>query len=348
MKAWVLNGIGDIKLKEIEIPSLKSDEVLICVKVCGICGSDIPRIYSTGAHKMPLVLGHEFSGQVVAVGQNVEQKWLNKRVGVFPLIPCKECDFCKQQKYELCKNYSYLGSRTNGAFAQYVAVPVWNLIELPDNVSYEVAAMLEPMAVACHAIHRVTMNKDDYILVCGAGTIGLMIVMILLEQGYKNILVAGNKTFQENLLNDIGLPQNYYCDNVKTDINCFVKQKTQGKGVKVFFECVGKDQTINQALNCIQSEGYICMVGNPHSDISLDRYTYWKILKQELTIVGTWNSSYKNDMFDDWKYVLSILANLPADILITHRFLIEDLQNGIDIMHCKSQDYVKVIMLANI
>ena len=161
MKAWVLHGVGDIRFEEVETPQPADGEVLVAVRAAGICGSDIPRIYQTGAHVQPLIPGHEFAGQVVGTGRDVSADWQNRRVGIFPLIPCKNCVSCQKQHYELCRSYSYLGSRRNGGFAEYVTVPAWNLIALPDAVSYEQAAMMEPMAVAVHAM-RSALAGDAY------------------------------------------------------------------------------------------------------------------------------------------------------------------------------------------
>lgn len=110
-----------------------------------------------------LIPGHEFSGQVEKCGPAADNKWSGKRVGIFPLIPCGECVLCKKKLFEMCRDYSYLGSRRHGGFAEYAAVPEKNLIELPDNVSFEEAAMLEPMAVAVHSIRRTVINNDDII-----------------------------------------------------------------------------------------------------------------------------------------------------------------------------------------
>ena len=154
MKAWILHEIGEIQLEELEKPLPGRGEVLIAVKAAGICGSDIPRIYETGAHTHPLIPGHEFSGVVEAVGSEADAAWLGKRVGIFPLIPCRSCPPCANKLYEMCRHYDYLGSRRNGGFAEYAAVPVECLVELPDNVTFAEAAMLEPMAVAVHAMRR--------------------------------------------------------------------------------------------------------------------------------------------------------------------------------------------------
>ena len=114
MKAWVLHGIGDFRLEEADEPVLAKGEVLVSVKAAGICGSDIPRVYRTGTYSYPTIPGHEFSGMVVKTGEGADPGWLNKRVGVFPLIPCGSCVPCKKRQYEMCRHYGYLGSRQDG------------------------------------------------------------------------------------------------------------------------------------------------------------------------------------------------------------------------------------------
>ena len=164
MRAYVLHGIDDLRLEETALSEIKEREVLVKVMAAGICGSDIPRIYKTGTYSYPLIPGHEFSGTVIETGLKADKKWMGKRVGIFPLIPCGECEPCRKKQYEMCRHYSYLGSRTNGGFAEYVAVPGENLIELPEEVSYEVAAMLEPMAVAVHAMRKSGVMKENTVV----------------------------------------------------------------------------------------------------------------------------------------------------------------------------------------
>lgn len=230
MKAWVLEDIGKIQYKEVSKPLPGEHEVLVEVKAAGICGSDIPRIYQTGAHRMPLIPGHEFAGRVVQTGENTDAKWQNKRVGIFPLIPCRSCIACRKGQYELCRNYSYLGSRQDGGFAEYVAVPESNLIELPETVSYEEAAMLEPMAVACHALRRVGASYQDTVAVCGLGTIGMLIVMLLLERNVKDLLVIGNKEFQKQMILKLGIKEEQFCDIRSENVDAWLDKKTGGTG----------------------------------------------------------------------------------------------------------------------
>lgn len=348
MKAWVLHDINDIRFEDVTQPVPAKNEVLVKVKAVGICGSDIPRIYRDGAHKMPLILGHEFAGQVVGLGNENNNVWLGKRVGVFPLIPCNQCVACKMNRHEMCRNYSYLGSRRNGAFAEYVAVPTANLIDLPNEVTWEQAAMLEPMAVAVHAIRRIEVKQDDIVVVCGLGTIGLLLTMFLLARGIKKVLVIGNKDLQKESALLLGVPEDYFCDMRKEDVVEWISKYTEA-GADVFFECVGKNETVEQALCLTTPGGKICMVGNPYLDITLSKQVYWKILRNQLKIIGTWNSSFfygnEDGSKTDWEYVVELLKSkmIKPELFISHKYDMEHLENGMRIMRDKSEDYMKVI-----
>ncbi len=352
MKAWVLHGIGDFRLEEQKIPVVGKGEALIKVRAVGICGSDIPRIYQTGAHCHPLIPGHEFSGFVVDVGEDVDHYWKGKRVGVFPLIPCGSCLPCQKKQYEMCRSYDYLGSRRNGGFGEYVSVPAHNLIELPTGVSYEEAAMLEPMAVAVHAMRRASQDTQKapeagsgVTAVCGLGTIGLLLVMFLLEAGRNNILVVGNKDFQREIVFKMGIPKDCYCDSRKKEAVKWLKERTGSLGAETFFECVGKRETLVQAIESTAPGGRVCLVGNPYSDMELSRETYWKILRNQLSITGTWNSSFTGSPLDDWHYVLKRIEEkrVVPKTLISHRFCLEKLETGFHIMRDKTQDYGKIM-----
>lgn len=345
MKAWVLHGIGDIRFEDVEEPDLQEGEVLIQVKVAGICGSDIPRIYQNGAYRHPLIPGHEFSGMVLKTGNAVDTELKGQRVGIFPLIPCKKCPPCGRKQYEMCRNYSYLGSRRDGGFAEFAAVPEENLIRLPDNVSYEAAAMLEPMAVAVHAMRRIDPCVSDRIAICGAGTIGMLLFLFLREAGMKDIFVFGNKDFQKQTLLRLGLSEDAYCDVRKGGTSQWLMERTNGQGADIFFECVGRNETLMQAVSQTSFSGRIMLVGNPAGNMSLEKAVYWKILRDQMTVKGTWNSSFTNDPADDWHYVMKRLKQkkVRPEELITHRFLPEQLEQGFHIMRDKTEDYIKIM-----
>lgn len=307
MKAYVLHNINDFRYEEMQKSEVSAGRALVSVKAAGICGSDIPRVFQTGTYSYPLIPGHEFAGIVEAVGADVDSSWIGKRVGVFPLIPCGTCISCKNKRYEMCKSYSYLGSREHGGFAEYVSVPAWNLIELDSRVTMEQAAMLEPMAVAVHAIRSAKVSADDSVAVCGAGTIGLFVAMFLKEIGCHNIFVIGNKVFQKQLVEQFGIPDENYCDINKENVVMWITGQTKGSGVDIFFECVGKNETLIQGLECVAAGGKVQLVGNPAGDMLLSKEAYWKILRKQLSVLGTWNSSFTHENTDDWHYVLDCL-----------------------------------------
>lgn len=348
MKAWRLHGVGDLRFEEERLPILGRDEALIKVKAAGICGSDVPRVFDTGAHRHPLVIGHEFSGIVESIGSEVNAAWLGRRVGIFPLIPCGECALCRKGQYEMCRNYDYLGSRRNGGFAEYVNVPAGNLIELPESVSFEEAAMLEPMAVAVHAIRKGTedfgLSREAAVAVCGLGTIGLLTVMFLMEAGYRNIYAIGNKEFQEGRLLSIGMPRGHYCDGRKKEAVVWLCEEIGG--VEVFFECTGRNEAFSWGVDSAKPEGRVVLVGNPYSDMTLKREVYWKLLRNQLTVTGTWNSSFTGDEMDDWRYVMKRLEthNVTPAELITHRLPLERLKEGLEIMRDRKEDYCKIMV----
>ena len=361
MKANVLYDIGDIRFTEVPDPVPQSGEVIVRVSCAGICGSDIPRIYQTGAHVMPLIPGHEFSGVVEELGKNVDNKWLGKRVGVFPLIPCGKCGPCRQKRYELCRHYNYLGSRCDGGFAEYVRVPAANLIEIPDNVSMEAAAMLEPTSVAMHAIRRAipdfgtngfTPNPELRVAVIGLGTIGLLLTSLLCGAGYQKVFVVGKKTFQRKTACDLGIPkENIFASTSDEQKNQNILQAwlieiTDGIGADIIFECVGKNETAVQAINAAAPMGKVVFVGNPYSNMKIPRDVYWKILRNQLTITGTWNSSFTGENNDDWHCVLKMITegSIRPQKLITQRFLMSELDKGLLIMHDKSEEYVKMMI----
>ena len=354
MKAWVLHDIGDIQFNEKEIPVPKENEVLIKVMAAGICGSDIPRIYDTGTHNMPLVPGHEFAGMVEGIGKNVPSSWMGKRVAVYPRIACGSCKECLGGRYDRCMDYDYIGSRRDGAFAEYVTVPQMNLLPLPASVSFEEGAMLEPMAVAANAVRRfmgMPVTKDRPVAVCGLGPIGLMVVTFLKEAGYKDVFVIGNKDVHRERAEALGVPAERYYDSCAGNAAELIRKDTDG-GAAAYFECVGKNECIVCGLEITSPGGQVILVGNPYSDMIISRDAYWQILRKQLTVSGIWNSSFLQEALpdgspDDWHYVLQRLTNgeINPKTLISHRLGLEGLEQGIVMMRDRIGDYCKAMMV---
>lgn len=352
MKAWVLEAVGKIQYKEHQLRPLKKDEVLVEIKAAGICGSDVPRIYRDGAHNMPLVPGHEFSGKVVKVGDDSCQNWMGKRVGVFPLIPCKKCEACKNTYYEMCQGYDYLGSRSDGGYGQYVIVPKWNLIELPDNISYEAAAMLEPTAVAIHSMRQAELTAGSKVLVYGLGTIGLLLAATV-KNYCDEVYVIGNKDIQQKAIEKIGIPMENFCDIRFGSPKEWLNKKGLCQGIDVVYECVGRNDTIAEVIELTGAKGQLIVVGNPQSDINIEKNIYWRILRKQITLKGTWNSSFfgkdsGREESDDWVYAINAMKEgiIKPEALISHRFSIEEADKGLQLMRDKKEEYIKVMLLS--
>ncbi len=355
MKAYVLEGIHQLEYKDVPTPKLQAGEVLVEVCAAGICGSDIPRIFTTGTYHFPTIPGHEFSGKVVAAADACGEAWIGKRVGIFPLIPCKECASCVTEQYEMCSNYNYLGSRCDGGFAECVAVPVWNLIELPERVSFKEAAMLEPASVALHAVRRLHVEGVSSVLLLGLGTIGIIIAQWLKVYGIQTVIATGHNAMHGEMMKRVASSEYVYWDVLEcsidecengTSITEKILALTGGTGVDAVLDCVATSESIADALACVKPAGQIVIVGNPKGDIAIDKNIYWKILRKQLRVTGTWNSSFTHSPEDDWNTVLKECeaGNLHLEELITHALPFDELYKGLEIMRDKSEYRNKIMI----
>lgn len=335
MKAHVLYGIGDLRYAEIEEPKLKDGWALVQVKACGICSSDIPRIFYNGTYRFPLIPGHEFSGLIKAVKNESDKQWLNKRVSVFPLIPCFSCDFCQHAQYELCENYNYLGSRCDGGFAEYVAVPLWNVIEIPQEISYIEGALFEPFAVALHCLRQAHISENRNVLVVGSGMIAFAVAQWAKYFKCNDVYMLGHSEYKRKIADELGIN---YATNI-SDIN---------SSFDIVVEAVGSNDALSNAITKVKPTGKLVLMGNPKEDINLQKQVYWRILRKQLNLIGTWNSSYKTEE-SDWDLLRSAMAAgaIKGTPLVSHIFPQEELQKGLSIMKNGTEAYCKVMTIWN-
>ncbi len=336
MNAYNLYGIGDLRFESIDIPDIASGWALVKVKAAGICSSDIPRIYKNGTYHFPTIPGHEFSGIVEKVANNADKHYEGKKVGVFPLIPCKKCDYCKRGKYELCNNYDYIGSRRNGAFAEYVAVPTWNLVELDNGIKYTDAAMMEPLAVSLHSIKQMELKGNEDVAVIGTGMIALSAAQWAILKGARSVTIIGRSDSKRKLVESF--------ENVRYLIG--IDHSVQFDAV---LEAVGSNLAVEQALSIVKPEGVVVLMGNPEGDIKLEQNIYWTILRKQIIVKGTWNSSYEKNQFCDWSEVQDNLKNKNIQVsgLISHVFNQNELMKALELMLAHKEPYCKVMTLWN-
>ena len=349
MKAYVLEAVNQLVWKDIEIPPLKAGEVLVAVKTAGICGSDIPRIFVNGTYHFPTIPGHEFAGVVEKVYGPAEQEWLGKRVGVFPLIPCGECPQCKAKQYEMCGHYNYLGSRCDGGFAEYVAVPVWNLIELPEEMDLREAAMLEPASVALHAVRQLELQGKQTAALFGLGTIGSIIVQWLSYYGLNKMYATGHWEQFGELMRQTANDDYEFKNTTDRDSISWIQERTNQVGVDIAIDCVGTSESLEDCLAVVRPGGQILVVANPKGELQLSQNAYWKLMRKQLTLRGTWNSSFIHDDQDDWHTVIDACCSKQIHLkpLITHELPFEALREGLDVMRDK-RDYRNKVMICHV
>lgn len=337
MKAYVLHAVNDLRYDDIPIPDCPKDWAIVEVKAAGICSSDIARVFTKGTYHFPTIPGHEFAGIVKSVGCESDNRWIGKKVGIFPLIPCRTCSQCKEKHYEMCANYDYVGSRRDGGFAEYVAVPVWNLIELPDNIRYEEAAMLEPLSVALHAIKIGDVKQGDSVAIIGTGMIGIAAGQWAKKFDAKNVTVIGRNEDKRNLIENCGLE--YKVSNFTDDMDEY----------DFVLEAVGTPSSVETSISCCKAGGSLLLMGNPSGDMHISQNVYWKILRKQLTVRGTWNSSYDGTNQSDWTDAVSALSlgEIKVNSLISHCFKQEELMQGLELMKKHNEPYCKVMTLWN-
>lgn len=341
VKACVLEDVKRLEYKEVPTPAPKEGEVLLRIRACGICSSDIPRIFQTGTYHFPTIPGHEFSGEIVQAGPSADRALVGKRAVVFPLIPCGKCPSCQVGEYARCEHYDYFGSRRDGAFAEYLAVPVWNLVTFPESLPYTTAALCEPVSVAKHCADAGDIQLGDSVAVIGTGTIGLAAALWARLAGARQVILVGRSEDKLSFARSLGIDETV---NTQQGGLARLLELTDGRGANVVLECVGSSESVCEAVSCAKKGGTVVLTGNPNGDITLPKQVYWKILRGELTVRGTWNSSY-NASRNDWETALRYMADgrLPVAKLITHRFALRDHAQALDTVRARDVFSVKVM-----
>ena len=266
MKAAVVCANEDVKYMDYEEPQVSPGLVKIKVKASGICGSDIPRVLHHGVHFYPIVLGHEFSGDVVEVGEGVTSVKPGDRVSGAPLIPCMKCDDCQNGNFSLCRHYSFIGSRQQGSNAEYVVIPEQNAVAFDKSISYEQGAMFEPSTVALHGLFQNDYKGGEYTAVLGGGTIGMFTMQWAKIFGAKKVVVFDISEERLSLAKRLGADE-----VINTSLEGYKEKAmelTEGKGFAFVFETAGQVPTMHMAFELASNKANVCFIGTPHVDLS--------------------------------------------------------------------------------
>jgi len=288
MKALVLKAYKQFVLEEVPRPAVAPDEVLIAVKACGICGSDVHGMDgSTGRRRPPIIMGHEASGVIAEAGTNVKDWKTGDRVTFDSTVYCGACWFCRRGQVNLCDNRRVLGVscedyRRHGAFAEFVAVPQRILCRLPDGVSFERAALTEALSIAVHAVARTPLSPHDTAVVVGAGMIGLLVIQALRAAGCGTVLAVDLEPARLGLARRLGAAEGLKAD--AGDVAGEVRRRTEGRGADAAFEVVGITPAIQTAIGVLRKGGHLTLVGNLSPKVELPLQA---VVTRELALHGS-------------------------------------------------------------
>lgn len=341
MKALVVEDVNKLTYKDVAKPELKPNEVLVKVKACGICGSDVPRVKDNGVHFYPIIVGHEFSGEIAELGSEVTNLSVGQRVTAAPLIPCNECENCYQGNPAMCQHYSFIGSRQDGAMAEFVAVPAVNIVPIADNVSFEQAACIEPLTVAIHGVERVgAIDSGKSAIVYGCGTIGILTMQCLLAKGLHRVYVIDIDNHKLQLAKKLGAYE--VINSLEVDVPKYFTEK--GK-VDYVYETAGVNFLQAQVLQLAKKGGYVTYIGTAHRDVKIEAKTFELILRGELHVTGSWMSYTAPFPGSEWTAAAEYLQSgkVNVDEIITHKFPLSAGIKAFDTLLNKESKALKVM-----
>lgn len=318
MKAATLQNQGVMTYGDVPTPTPGAGHVLLRVQAASICGSDIKR-YVDGHRMYPLILGHECAGIIEAVGEGVSPDLVGKHAAVIPLVPDMTCEQCQRGLYSACHHYSFIGSRQDGGFAEFVDMPVGNAFIVPDDLSFEQVALIEPSTVARHILDLGSFERGQTAVVFGAGSIGLMTIQWLRILGAS--LIIATDVSESNLETARKLGAHVTLNPQQVDVAAEVKRLT-GDGVDIAIEAAGVPQTLMQTIPVTRPRGNIVCGGNQPLDKMLPLTFIENLMRKELRLNGCFMSYSAPFPGHEWTDTIEALTSgeLDMETMISHRF----------------------------
>lgn len=307
MKAAVLVAANDIRYMDIPDPVCGDGEVLVRVAAAGICGSDIPRVLQGRVHSFPIVLGHEFSGVVETVGKNVTTVRAGNHVAGVPLLPCGTCEACQRGDFALCPHYSFIGSRINGAFAEYIALPEHNVVRMDASIPLQLGVFFETSSVALHALRHSQFQGGRNVVILGSGTIGIFVLQWAKILGAAHVAVIGRHRERLQLATHFG------ADAVFSTLDDdYLKQALEfsgGRGFDYVFEAAGSTETMQTAFPLGAQKAKICFIGTPRHKLCFDAKIWEHMNRKEFSLTGSWMSYSAPFPGEEWLLTSQYLSN---------------------------------------
>jgi len=319
MKSVVIHAEGQVRVEERPVPDIQAtDDVRVRVVCSGLCGSDIPRIFANGAHYYPITLGHEFSGYVDACGSGIHDLKPGDAVACVPLLPCFACPECEKGYFSLCKQYQFVGSRSEGGNAEYIVVKRANLFHLPAEMTIEDGAFIEPITVGLHAFHLARGCEGKNVIIVGAGTIGLLAMQCALALGAASVTAIDINDDKLALATSLGATRVFNSKTLSAEEMLTAVHETRFD--QLVLETAGTPQTVALAIDIAGPRAQLALVGTLHHDLTLSAATFGKILRKELTLLGSWMNYSAPWPGEEWETAARLLKEkkLRLEPLIAH------------------------------
>jgi L-iditol 2-dehydrogenase len=341
MKSLLLSSYNNLEIAEMPVPAIGDGEVLVRVEACGICGSDVHG-YDGGSGRRipPIVMGHEAAGTVASIGNGVTGFAVGDRVTFDSTVYCGECDFCKRGEVNLCDNRQVIGVscgdyRRHGAFAEYVSVPQRIVYRLPAGIAFSEAAMLEAASVALHAVRVSELKGGETALVIGAGMIGLLTLQAAHALGCAKVLIADVDETRLKLAREVGADATLLGSG--EDLTAEVMKRTEGRGVDITYEAVGRNETVATAIDCTRKGGTVTLIGNIRPEVTLPLQ---KVVSRQLRLQGSCASS------GEYPQAIELIASgkIKVGPLITAVAPLEDGPRWFSRLHAGEPNLMKIIL----
>jgi 2-desacetyl-2-hydroxyethyl bacteriochlorophyllide A dehydrogenase len=339
MKAGIYYGPQDIRIEEVDVPAVPPGHVLVDTKVSGICGSDLHTYY--GDWKQPeakIASGHELSGVVVEVGHGVSEVAIGDRVCTECFYHCGNCTFCRTGHYNLCDNIQYQIRVGHGGFAEYSLLPASALFKLPERLSFEEGALVEPLAVAYRAVNRTNAGGRDRLAIIGAGTIGLLCLVVAKAIGVADTMISAKYEHQAKLAEKLGA--DHVIRVATKDLQKEAMFISDESGVDAVVDTLSSDQTFDDAVAIVRKAGTVCLVGGYTKPVMVNLNP---VVSREIHLLGSQCYSFSG-LKTDFQASIDLIASREADVtsIVTHRFPLEDLAKAFRVAADKNSGSVKV------
>ena len=336
MKAVVCTGRETIAIEQVPVPKPGPGEVLVEVKAVGLCGSDVDGY--TGHHPMikwPIILGHECSGVVAALGPGVDCWKEGDPVVVEPFFTCKKCPACLRSEYNLCVDLKIIGHQIPGCLAEYLLAEDCFLHRKPENVPFAEAAIAEPVSGSLHAVERCNLRLGDFVVILGCGTIGVLAMQHALNKGAE-VLIADVADFKLETAKALGVQ--HALNPKKDDLQKKVRELTGGVGADCVIEAVGLPETLAGTVKLVKRGGTVMLIG--WSGNETDPFDLTTVTLEELTVLGTIGFCW------DHATALKLMAAGKVEVgpIISHRLPLERTAEGIEMLRDKKDDCWKIVI----